>query len=350
MNRVVINASTKYEVLIGKSIIRSLGKELLKIKPVCKLMIVTDDNVAPLYLSQTSFILSGAGYEVSSFVVKNGEGAKSKEVLFELLDALCENSFKRSDMLVALGGGVVGDLTGLAASLYMRGVDFIQLPTTLLAAVDSSVGGKTAVNISGGKNLVGTFWQPRLVVCDTERFKTLPEEVFSAGAAEVIKYGAILDKEFFEALEKGALKNNIEYVVSHCVELKRDIVEADEFDKGKRAVLNFGHTLGHAIEKASGYTMPHGFAVGIGMVRISTAAEKTGLCSNITQRLKALLEKEGIPTECDYSSAELVQGALSDKKSDKDGITVILPMDIGQYKLYKATSYELIKMIELGVN
>ncbi len=350
MVRVNVNASTKYEVLIGSGIIGSLGRELLKIKPSCKVMLVTDDNVAPLYLDETVLILKNAGYEVNTFTVKNGEGAKSKDVLFELLNELVEKSFKRSDMLVALGGGVVGDLTGFAASVYMRGVDFVQLPTTLLAAVDSSVGGKTAVNLDGGKNLAGTFWQPKMVLCDTARFKTLPKEVFAAGCAEVIKYGAVLDKEFFEMLENGALENNIEGVVQRCVEIKRDIVEADEFDKGKRAVLNFGHTIGHAIEKASNYKLAHGLAVGIGMVMISKAAQKAGMCKGITERLIPLLEKHGIPTECGYSSAELVKGALSDKKSDKDGITVILPAKIGEYTLYKATSYELIKLIELGVN
>lgn len=350
MIRVNVNASTKYEVLIGSGIIGSLGKELLNIKPTCKVMIVSDDNVAPLYLDDTALVLKNAGYDVSSFVFKNGEGAKSKDVLFELLDELVAKSFKRSDLLIALGGGVAGDLTGFAASIYMRGVDFVQLPTTLLAAVDSSVGGKTAVNLEGGKNLVGTFWQPIMVLCDTNRFKTLPKEVFAAGAAEVIKYGAVLDKEFFEILENGALENDIEGVVKRCVEIKRDIVEADEFDKGKRAVLNFGHTIGHAIEKASGYKMAHGFAVGIGMVMISKAAQKAGMCEGITERLIPLLENNGIPIECDYTSAELVKGALSDKKSDKDGITVILPAGIGEFTLYKATSYELIKLIELGVN
>ena len=350
MIRVNVNASTKYEVLIGSGIIGTLGKELLNIKPACKVMVVTDDNVAPLYLDETSLILSNAGYDVHSFVFQNGEGAKSKDVLFKLLDELVAKSFKRSDMLVALGGGVAGDLTGFAASVYMRGIDFVQLPTTLLAAVDSSVGGKTAVNLESGKNLVGTFWQPKLVLCDTDRFKTLPKEVFAAGSAEVIKYGAVLDKEFFEFLEKGALEKDIEGVVKRCVEIKRDIVEADEFDKGKRAVLNFGHTIGHAIEKASGYTVPHGFAVGIGMVMISTAAQKAGMCEGITDRLVALLKKSGVPVSCEYSSAELVQGAMSDKKTDRDGITIILPGGIGEYILYRATSYELIKMIELGAN
>ncbi len=350
MIRVNVNASTKYEVLIGSGIIGSLGKELLKIKPTCKVMVVTDDNVAPLYLSDTSLVLSNSGFDVHSFTVKNGEGAKSKDVLFELLERLTEKSFKRCDLLIALGGGVVGDLTGFAASIYMRGIDFVQLPTTLLAAVDSSVGGKTAVNLKNGKNLAGTFWQPIMVLCDTDRFKTLPKEVFAAGCAEVIKYGAVLDKEFFEMLENGALENNIEGVVKRCVEIKRDIVEADEFDKGKRAVLNFGHTIGHAIEKASGYEMAHGFAVGIGMVMISKAAQKAGMCEGIIERLIPLLERNGIPVESRYSSADIVKGALSDKKSDKDGITVILPGAIGEYILYKATSYELIKLIELGVN
>ena len=350
MFRVKVNASKKYEVLIGKDVTSRLGKELLELKPTCKVMVVADDNVAPLYLKETSLVLENAGYEVNSFVFKNGEGAKSKDVLFSLLDELTAKSFKRSDLLIALGGGVAGDLTGFAASVYMRGIDFLQLPTTLLAAVDSSVGGKTAVNLDGGKNLVGTFWQPILVLCDTARFKTLPREVFAAGAAEVIKYGAVLDKQFFEMLEKGALNENTEDVVKRCVEIKRDIVEADEFDKGKRAVLNFGHTIGHAIEKASSYKMPHGFAVGIGMVCIARAAQKAGMCENVAERLISVLQSNGIPVECEYSSAEIVKGALSDKKSDKDGITVILPAAIGEYNLYKATSYELVKLIELGVN
>lgn len=350
MERIEINVSEKYDVLVGSGIISELGSELKKIKHACRVMLVSDDRVAPAYIDKVNGILSESGYDVTQFVFGNGEGSKNKDVLFAILESLADKGFHRSDLLVALGGGVVGDITGLAASMYMRGIDFIQLPTTLLAAVDSSVGGKTAVNLDNGKNLAGAFWQPKLVLCDTDFFKTLDDDVFSAGMAEVIKYGVIMDKELFERLENEDAKDNLEWIVCRCIKDKRDIISQDEFDRGKRALLNFGHTIGHAVEKVSGFTVSHGFAVGIGMVAISAAAYKAGLCEDINTRLISLLTKYGIPVSTNYKAEDLASAALKDKKGDGSGVNLILPVRIGEGRIYLASIYEVVKIIELGIN
>lgn len=313
-------------------------------------MIVCDDNVKPLYLEEITGILVSGGYEVFSYVFSNGENAKCESVLFDLMESLANNGFKRDDLIAALGGGVAGDIAGFAASIYMRGIDFIQIPTTLLAAVDSSVGGKTAVNLKMGKNLAGTFWQPSLVLCDLRFLESLSREDFLCGCGEVIKYGVAFDAGLFEKLENGILEDDLEWVIKRCVEIKRDVIESDEYDRDSRAKLNFGHTIGHAIEKVSGYSVMHGQAVCIGMVMMSTAAYKAGMSEDINARLVPLLKKLGLPYACKYSAAQLSKAALSDKKTDHDGITLVLPKKIGESYLYHATSYELIKMIELGGN
>ena len=350
MERIEINASSKYDVLVGGSIIVLLGAELKKIKPACRVMVVTDDKVEPILLKKVIGILSEDGYETESFIIPNGEGSKNKEVLFKLLEMLADKNFHRDDLVISLGGGVVGDITGFAASMYMRGIDFVQIPTTLLAMVDSSVGGKTAINLDNGKNLAGAFYQPRLVICDTDFLTTLDDDVFASGMAEVIKYGAIMDKELFEYLENNNASDNIDRIICRCIKDKRDIVISDEFDKGRRALLNFGHTIGHAIEKVSGYSISHGFAVGIGMVMISSAAFKAGLSENINTRLVPLLQEYNIPVYTEYNAEDLAIAALKDKKSDKNGINIILPQKIGEGRIYCASTYELIKIFELGVN
>ena len=224
MEIIKVNASKEYDVVIGSGILSSLGERCVSLFGKSKAVIVTDSNVSPLWLDKTQKSLVLAGIETSVFVFKAGEESKNTATLFELVEFMATEKLTRSDFAVALGGGVTGDMTGLAASLYLRGIPFVQVPTTLLAAVDSSVGGKTAVNLSAGKNLMGAFYQPELVLCDTDTLSTLPENEFANGMAEVIKYGVIFDKELFDKVCGGDVKSDMEKIIARCVELKRDVV------------------------------------------------------------------------------------------------------------------------------
>lgn len=245
---------------------------------------------------------------------------------------------------MALGGGVVGDVAGFAAASYLRGIDFIQIPTTLLACVDSSVGGKTAIDLKAGKNLAGAFYQPKLVIADFETLSTLTDGIFADGMAEVIKYGVIFDKAFFEFLRDNEAKDNLEYVITRCVELKRDIVNADEKEKGVRALLNFGHTVGHAIEKCSGYKIPHGSAVAVGMVIISRAAYKCSFCDeNYADIIASLNKKYSLPVSTDFSASELSSAAMADKKRAGDKIKLIIPEALGNCVIKSVPTSELEK-------
>lgn len=350
MKRITVNASSKYEVLIGEGILAQAGEYLLHtFGEARRVLVLTDDNVAPLYLEALTASLKASGFKTDSFVIPHGEGSKSTENLIKLLEFMAEKGFTRSDALASLGGGVVGDLGGLAAALYCRGIAFVQLPTTLLAAVDSSVGGKTAVDLKAGKNLMGAFLQPSLVICDYKTLDTLPPRVFSDGCAEVIKYGVIGDREFFHRLE-GGIKENLEDVIAECVKSKAKIVENDEFDKGERQLLNLGHTVGHAIELLSDFAVSHGSAVAMGMSVITEAACKMGLCpeSDLEALIKAL-ENAGLPTACPYGADELAKAAMGDKKRTGDSITLVIPHGIGSSKLMKVSVDELENIISKGL-
>lgn len=350
MKIIPVNASTAYSVIIGKDLLSQAGtycKEALG-KP-CRLCIVTDDIVAPLYLETVRLSLEEAGFDVFYYVFPNGEASKNTETLVELLEILAENHITRSDALIALGGGVVGDITGFCAAIYLRGIRFIQLPTTLLAAVDSSVGGKTGVDLMAGKNLVGAFHQPSLVLCDYTTLDTLAPAVFSDGCAEVIKYGVINDRPFFEKLKSG-IRPQIEEVIATCVINKRNIVESDEFDRGTRQLLNLGHTVGHAIEICSDLTISHGSAVSMGMVIMTRAAVAMGLCpdSDLTE-LITQLESVSLPTVCPFSATELAEIALTDKKRTGNTITLIVPHGIGNSQLHTIPIEELPYWLEKGL-
>ena len=255
----------------------------------------------------------------------------------------------RTDVIVALGGGVVGDLAGFAAATYMRGIPYIQVPTTLLAAVDSSVGGKTAIDLDAGKNLVGVFYQPKLVLCDYTVLEALPPRIFVEGCAEVIKYGMIADKELFYMMGNES-QSDLEEVVSRCVEIKSDIVREDEFENGTRKMLNFGHTVGHAVEKLSNYNISHGKAVAIGMAIETMAAVRMGKCGiNCYRELVDLLHKYGLPYTTRYSADDLSKVALSDKKRSGGKITLIVPEEIGICSLLDVEVNELKNIIESGL-
>ncbi len=345
MEIIQVNASKEYEVIIGSGILPELGERCVSLFGKSRALIVTDSNVAPLWLDKAKSALESAGINTLEFIFPAGEDSKSKETLFELLEFAAENRITRSDLAVALGGGVTGDMTGLAASLYLRGIPFVQVPTTLLAAVDSSVGGKTAVNLKAGKNLMGAFYQPSLVLCDTDTLSTLPECEFANGMAEVIKYGVIFDKELFDKVCGGDVKSDIEKIIARCVELKRDVVAKDEFDNGERQLLNFGHTMAHSIEKCSNFEIAHGSAVAIGMVIAANASAKLGWSSeDCTAAIIEANKNNSLPVECDFSATDLADAALSDKKRTGGTINFVVPEAMGRCILKKIpveTLYEI---------
>ncbi len=341
---VAVKTSTKeYEVIIGGGL--HYGQEISKVRKPCKVVVVSDDIVFSLYGERCVSELECVGFDVISFTFPNGEKSKNLTTAGRLLSFLAENGISKTDLLVALGGGVTGDLTGFVASVYLRGMEYVQCPTTLLAAIDSSVGGKTAVDLEQGKNLVGAFHQPLRVVCDTETFATLPKEVMSDGMAEAIKYGMIRDYELFEQFEK---KNfDIATMVERCVQIKAEIVGEDEFDTGVRKLLNFGHTIGHSVEKLSSYEIPHGSAVAIGMVVVTKAYEEAnGLGSFMSDRLITVLENYQLPVSCEYPLKELAEQAISDKKRAGNIISILLPEEIGNCIIRDMSMDEWIAFVE----
>lgn len=351
MKRITVNASSSYEIVIGQNLLKKTGDFCLSaLKGVCRLCVVSDDRVAPLYLEPVKKSLEGSGFEVLSFVFPEGESSKSTQTLVELLEFLADNRLTRSDALVALGGGVVGDLCGFAAAIYLRGIPFIQIPTTLLAAVDSSVGGKTAVDLRAGKNLAGAFHQPSLVLCDTLTLDTLAPEVFSDGCAEVVKYGVINDRSFFDRVKNEGVRENLEEVIAECVQNKARMVADDEFDRGKRQLLNLGHTVGHAIELCSDLKISHGSAVAMGMVIVTKAAVASDLCpaEDLTD-LILCLRAEGLPVECPYTAEELTRVATADKKRSGNTITLVIPYGIGDSRLEKISVDKLSDFIAKGL-
>ncbi len=345
MEIIKVNASKEYEVVIGGGILQTLGERCLSLFGKSRAVIVTDSNVAPLWLDKVKASLAGVGIDTIDFIFPAGEESKSKETLFDFLEFAAENRITRGDFAVALGGGVTGDMTGLAASLYLRGIPFVQVPTTLLAAVDSSVGGKTAINLKAGKNLAGVFCQPSLVLCDTDTLSTLPDCEFANGMAEVIKYGVIFDKDLFDKVQGGDVKSDIEKIIARCVELKRDVVAKDEFDNGERQLLNFGHTMAHSIEKCSNFEIAHGSAVAIGMVIAAKASAKLGWSDeDCTDAIIKANKNNNLPVECDFSATDLADAALSDKKRSGGTINFVVPEVMGRCVLKKIpveTLYEI---------
>lgn len=347
MIQVKVNASTSYDVLIGQGLLAQAGELAKKVLSPCRALILTDDHVAPLYADSLAASLQAAGFTPEIYTVPHGEGSKSLRTLGALLEHLAKSHYTRTDALFALGGGVVGDLCGFCASVYLRGIPFVQIPTTLLAAVDSSVGGKTAINLDTGKNLVGAFYQPRLVICDPDTLATLPAEIFADGCAEVIKYGVINDKKLFSLLQAGTSPAD-ERIIARCVQNKRDIVERDEFDTGMRQLLNLGHTVAHAIEKLSGFEISHGSAVAMGTVTIMRAAVAHGLCpKNDLDALIALTQQLHLPTECPFDTAAVASAAASDKKRSGDTLTLVLPYGIGESQLCRLPAEKMQAFLEV---
>ena len=344
MKTVTVSASKTYDIHIGSGLLSSLGEEASKLGRIKTVCIVSESTVFPLYGKTASDSLESAGFQVISYVFPAGEESKNGLTFLDLLNFLAENKLTRSDLIVALGGGVVGDLAGFAAASYLRGIRFIQVPTTLLAAVDSSVGGKTAIDLPAGKNLAGAFCQPSLVLCDTDTLNSLPEDIFRDGCAEVIKYGVLYDPALFAHLEGRGLDFDREAVITRCVELKRDVVMEDEFDTGARMKLNLGHTIGHGVEARSHFGISHGKAVAIGIAIVSRAAN----CAD-TQRILSLLRKFGLPTATEYSADELYAYTLSDKKRSGGTVSLIVPRAIGDCAIVPTPVENLKSFIEAGL-
>jgi len=336
MRSVTVKTSATYEVLIGSGLLQKAGEAVKKVISPCKAAIVTDSTVVHLYEETVRKSLTEAGFSVCTFVFPAGEASKNIHTLSHLLEFLAKEEMTRTDMIVALGGGVTGDLAGFGAAVYLRGIPFVQIPTTFLAAIDSSVGGKAAVDLEAGKNLAGAFYQPKLVLCDTDVLQTLPEVVFADGIAEALKYGVLGDAALFEKIAGGDFRQDLEEIIETCVSMKRDVVEEDEFDTGKRQLLNLGHTFGHAIEQKSHFQMTHGHAVAIGMHLIAKAAEAKGIAEKGTAAAIAkALEQNQLPKETTFSPAEVAEGTLRDKKRRGGTISFVFPKKIGACEIVK---------------
>lgn len=344
-----VKTQKPYTVTVERGAIDRVGQIAGSLKkPGTKAMLISETNVMPLYGQRVGSSLEEAGFAVSRFVFPAGEEHKQISTVCDMYKALGENGFTRSDFVVTLGGGVTGDMGGFAAATFLRGMDFLQVPTSLVSQADASVGGKTGVDLPFGKNLVGAFHQPMAVVSDPDALSTLPRRYFNDGLGEVIKHGCIADRALFEALEQGAALDDLARVVEKSVAIKRDFVEADTLDTGRRMILNFGHTCGHALEKLHRFQgLSHGEAVGIGMVLACRAGEKLGVTAPGTgARIAAVLEQYGLPPADRFSYAEIVAATALDKKSDGGTLRLILIKDIGESLIYPITREKLLAALE----
>ena len=332
-----VNTAVPYSVVIESGAIDKIGAVVATMyKAGTKVMIISETNVFPLYGSRVVKSLEKNGFTVSRFIFGAGEEQKHIGTVSEMYRALAENNFTRADLIITLGGGVTGDMGGFAAATYLRGIDFIQIPTSLLAQVDASVGGKTGVDLSYGKNLVGAFHQPRAVISDPDVLRTLPRKYFIDGMGEVVKYGCIWDKELFFDLETGKAQKHIAETIYRCIDCKRQLVEEDAGDTGHRMILNFGHTFGHALEKLHGFKeLSHGRAVAIGMLMAAKVGESMNLTKKGTAaRLQKLLEDLELPTGDSFTTEQIIDATALDKKSMGKNLNLILLKEIGDAYVY----------------
>lgn len=345
-----VNTSKRYTIRIERGALDQLGAYCASLfAPGKKAVVITDTHVAPLYLERVSTSLRNAGFNVTSCAFPAGEPSKRLSTIEGIYGHMAQAHITRSDFAVALGGGVTGDMAGFAAASYLRGIPFVQVPTTLLSQVDSSVGGKTGVDLPQGKNLVGAFWQPSFVLIDPDTLNTLSPHFFADGMGEVIKYGCIKSRALFDLLiETEDITSIMEDVIYRCVDIKRDVVERDEFDTGERALLNFGHTFGHALEKLHQYQgLSHGAAVGIGMVMMARLGEKAGFTAPGTaDKIAAALEKYHLPVHSDLPLSQIVEATASDKKSTGSSINLVLLKDIGESFVHKVARSDLAALAE----
>jgi 3-dehydroquinate synthase len=333
-----------YPIFIGSDLLAQVGTLCAKLQLGTRCAIISDRNVAPRYAKKTMAALRSSGFEPVLITVPAGENSKRLDVVQTCYDQLAKHRLERKSFIVALGGGVIGDLAGFVAATYLRGIAFVQVPTSLLAQVDSSVGGKVGVNLKAGKNLVGAFYQPRFVLCELSALATLSERQFRSGLAEVIKYGIIYDNELFERLERDLKlllkrdRGTLAEIVARCCEIKADVVRQDETETGLRAILNFGHTIGHAIEAISGYgKYLHGEAIAVGQVAAARLSEKIlGLPADDVKRIETLIHEAGLPTQLKWSAAQrtrLLSAMRLDKKVSDGEVKFVLARRIGQVEI-----------------
>jgi 3-dehydroquinate synthase len=345
MEEIILNAKNEsYSIYIEDNILNNIAEYTKRINGVKNIFIVTDENVFLLYFSKIKKLLEEGGYTVSSYVQKAGEMSKSIENLTTLYSECIKNNITRSDLIIALGGGVVGDITGFLAATYLRGVPLIQIPTTLLSQIDSSVGGKVAVNLETGKNLVGAFYQPKIVLIDPTTLTTLSSAIFADGLAEAIKYAFIKDATLLELFSDSY--KNILAIIKRCVIIKKDVVQEDEFDKGERMILNFGHTVGHTIEKTGNYSAyTHGQAVALGMIVATEISVEMGFIGeSAVVNLKDILKANKLPLTVPYSAEDCLKYIKNDKKLEGATLNAILLEDIGKCVIHRMKIKEFIKL------
>ncbi len=349
MKKLKVNTGRKYEIIIDRGIMEHCGEYIKKVSSPTRVAVITDSNVHALYSQNVIASLKQSGFIVSEFVFKAGETSKNFKTIEAIYAHLADNNITRTDMILALGGGVTGDMAGFAAATYLRGIEFIQIPTSLLAQVDSSVGGKTGYDIKQGKNLIGAFWQPSLVLIDPDTLSTLPERYVHDGMAEVIKYGCIKSVGLFRLLKKGMEELDIENIIYRCVSIKRDIVQRDETEAGERKLLNFGHTIGHALEKIYEYKkLSHGEAVAIGMVMMTKASEREGISPKGTAaKIADLCKMYHLPIHDDSSPRDIAFASQSDKKSSGKEIDIIVLKSIGDATTKKMNQKMLQQYIDI---
>lgn len=345
MYRVHMDVSKSYDILIGKGLIDNVGSYVAELFKPCRVAVITDSNVYPLYADRVCRSLAENGFEYDTFVFPAGEQSKNLATLSDILEFMAESQLTRSDLVIALGGGVTGDMAGFAAAVYARGIPFVQIPTTLLAAVDSSVGGKTAVDLKAGKNLAGAFHQPSLVLTDTDVIAALPPYLLAEGAAESIKHGVLKDEELFGWMCQKNWTEKLAEIILRNVEIKKSFVLQDEFDKNLRNFLNLGHTFGHAIEKISDFSLPHGHGVAIGMAIAAGAAGERDVCKAICTANRNC----ALPCQTNYAPKALAHAALTDKKRHGDVVELILPEKIGKCRMERTSVSKLEMLFEKGI-
>ena len=341
LTKITVKSNKKYDVIIARDILKDTGALIQKVIKPCKALVITDDIVDGLYSNTVISSLENSGFKVHKFVFANGEKSKNMDTFAQVLSFLAKNQFTRTDCVVALGGGVVGDIAGFSASAYLRGIKYIQIPTTLLAQIDSSVGGKTAIDIPEGKNLVGAFCQPSLVIADIDCLSTLPKEIYLDGMGEGVKY-ALLDKKVWKIMQ-GEQFSLVDFV-SACVSYKANIVRKDEFEKNIRKYLNLGHTIAHGIEILSDFSISHGKAVSMGIEIIAKTSFKHGyIDEELLNSILTLLKDKIGDTTCPYDLSKILQVALVDKKRKGDTLTLVMINGVGKPLLEKVNVDNLLE-------
>ena len=345
-----VNVSKGYEVKIGRGLLPEIGETLTRLLPKAeKAAIITDTHVGPIYAASVQDSLSAAGISSEIIELPYGEQHKNIDSYIQIMNRMAELTLTRTDAAIALGGGVIGDMTGFAAATFLRGISYIQIPTSLLAMVDSSVGGKTAIDLASGKNLAGAFCQPTAVLCDVSCLDTLPEYFLVDGLAEAVKAGILKLPDLFRHLSEKGKDFDREYVISQCIAMKRDYVEEDEFDTSVRRELNLGHTVGHAVEKYSNFTLSHGRGVSIGTAVIAGAAAAAGFCSlECAEKIVSTLKSLELPVHFDYPEEEIIRIMLNDKKRKGSALSFVVPLEIGHCRMHELNLNEIAGFLRPG--